>query len=33
MRAGSEGSVNLTGKEHKIKVMTTMEKMGEWVCI
>lgn len=29
MRAGSEGPVSLEGREHKIKIMTTMEKIGE----
>ena len=27
VRAGSEASANLAGREHKTKVMTTMEKM------
>lgn len=29
MRAGSKGPVSLRGREHKIKIMTTMEEIGE----
>lgn len=32
MRAGSEEPVSLRGRKHKIKIMTTMEKMGEVAC-
>lgn len=28
MRAGNEGPVSLRGREHKIKIVTTMEKIG-----
>ena len=28
VRAGREGPANLTGREHKTKVMTTTEKMA-----